>query len=122
MEGECGGEPWALLVSLSIPSTDSHLSESQGKLIGWVLAACSARTPHPPPSALPLPPNLLPLPDGLRVPGRPPRLPRNPPEPFPAPLPPPTSLVCLLKAGFYIWKFINFSWVPKRGSFVLILN
>ena len=25
-----------------------------------------------------------------------------------SPLPPPTPLVCLLKAEFYIWKFINF--------------
>lgn len=41
---------------------------------------------------------------------------------FPAPLPPDTLLVYLLKAECYIWKFINFLWVPKCGSFVLILN
>lgn len=44
------------------------------------------------------------------------------PNPSSPSQPPATSLVCLFKADFYIWKFINFLWVPKCGSFVLILN
>ena len=96
--GESLGKRLTILVLClsSLSSTDRSHLHSTARLGTRPVPLTGRLNPHPRPVSIP------------RVPDAPPCSPPETPEPFPATLPPLISLVCLLKAEFCIWKFINY--------------